>query len=429
MSELLDIVARHVSGEEVGIYSVCSAHPLVLRAALEQAASDDGLALIEATANQVNQYGGYTGQTPAAFRDHVWSQADAAGIPRTRVLLGGDHSGPTCWQSLPAQEALARSEILVSDYVSGGFRKIHLDCSMACAGDAQAVPTELIADRSATLCAAAEAAWQVAGGEPPVYVIGSEVPTPGGAHEAIGALAVTEVASVRETLEAHRIAFARRGVEQAWERVVALVVQPGVEFDHAQVVDYAPEKARALSACLEEGGSRVFEAHSTDYQTAGALDALVRDHFAILKVGPALTYALREALWALDAIEREWRGSVPPDGLRATVLSAMRANPVHWRRYYHGTGQALELELEYSLSDRMRYYWPEATVAAAAERLCRSIDHRTPLTLLRQYLPAEYTAVREGRVELRGAELVRYHVRQTLRDYARACDPTSGPHS
>ena len=317
---------------------------------------------------------------------------------------------------------------MVRAYVEAGFRKLHVDCSMPCAGDPAVLPDGTIAARAADLCAAAETAWRNIGDEPPVYVIGTEVPTPGGATESLERLAVTRPEAVDATLETHRATFSARGLDGAWRRVVALVVQPGVEFDHAQVVDYAPEKARALSACLEEGGSRVFEAHSTDYQTAGALDALVRDHFAILKVGPALTYALREALWALDAIEREWRGSVPPDGLRATVLSAMRANPVHWRRYYHGAGQALELELEYSLSDRMRYYWPEATVAAAAERLCRSIDHRTPLTLLRQYLPAEYTAVREGRVELRGTELVRYHVRQTLRDYARACDPTSGPH-
>lgn len=37
----------------------------------------------------------------------------------------------------------------------------------------------------------------------------------------------------------------------------------------------------------------VFEAHSTDYQTKEAYKQLVHDHFAILKVGPALTFAMR----------------------------------------------------------------------------------------------------------------------------------------
>ena len=34
MNAMLDLVRRHKSGEPVGIYSVCSAHPLVLEAAL-----------------------------------------------------------------------------------------------------------------------------------------------------------------------------------------------------------------------------------------------------------------------------------------------------------------------------------------------------------------------------------------------------------
>ena len=46
----------------------------------------------------------------------------------------------------------------------------------------------------------------------------------------------------------------------------------------------------------------VFEAHSTDYQPPESLSRLVIDGFAILKVGPGLTFALREALYALDEI-------------------------------------------------------------------------------------------------------------------------------
>ncbi|MEN5354458.1 class II D-tagatose-bisphosphate aldolase, non-catalytic subunit, partial [Luteimonas sp. TWI165] len=155
-------------------------------------------------------------------------------------------------------------------------------------------------------CRAAEAAHARAGGEPPVYVIGTEVPVPGGATEAIDGLAVTAPEAALATIEAHRDAFAAAGLQAAWTRVIASVVQPGVEFDHHQVIDYVPAAAHALSAAIEQVPGLVFEAHSTDYQTPEALAALVRDHFAILKVGPGLTFALREALWALDAIEREW---------------------------------------------------------------------------------------------------------------------------
>ena len=309
MRALLDLVRRHRAGERVGIFSVCSAHPLVLRAALEQARARDGHVLIEATSNQVNQDGGYTGLRPGGFRDLVWGLADESGLARERVLLGGDHLGPNCWQTLPAAAALQRAAAMIGEYVQAGFRKLHLDCSMRCADDSHALADEVVAQRSAALCAAAEAAWRDAGGEAPVYIIGTEVPVPGGAQETLHELAVTTPEAARATLGAHRAAFARNGLEAPWERVIGLVVQPGVEFDHDAVVDYVPARARALSQWLESQPSLVFEAHSTDYQTPQALTALVRDHFAILKVGPALTFALREAVWALDRIATEWLGA------------------------------------------------------------------------------------------------------------------------
>ena len=61
--------------------------------------------------------------------------------------------------------------------------------------------------------------------------------------------------------------------------MIASVVQPGVEFDHHEVIDYAPDKARALSDAIARVPGMVYEAHSTDYQTRTALAALVRDHF------------------------------------------------------------------------------------------------------------------------------------------------------
>jgi D-tagatose-1,6-bisphosphate aldolase subunit GatZ/KbaZ len=419
---LRDLVRRHRAGERIGIYSVCSAQPLVLHAALTHAGETDGHILIEATSNQVNQEGGYTGMRPGQFRDLVFSMADTHGLPRERVLLGGDHLGPNAWQSLPAAEALERAGIMVAEYVRAGFRKIHLDCSMRCAGDPAVLPDSTIAARSAALCVQAEEAWRACGGEPPVYVIGTEVPVPGGAHESLGELAVTEPEAALATVATHRDAFAQRALEDAWERVVALVVQPGVEFDHERVIDYQPNKAVRLSECILQIPHAVFEAHSTDYQSAPSLAALVRDHFAILKVGPALTFALREAVWALDCIDREWHGAQQAANVRAALLDAMRANPKHWRQYYHAAGQALDVQLEYSLSDRIRYYWPEPAVTAALGRLQAAFATQTPpLALLSQYLPAAHAAVRAGTLAPRMPELLTHHVRQVLAQYSHAC--------
>lgn len=424
MKALLELVRRHRAGEAVGIYSVCSAHPLALRAALEHARARDGHALIEATSNQVNQDGGYTGLRPAQFRDLVWGLADQSGLSRERVLLGGDHLGPNAWQSLPAAEALGRAAVMVSEYVRAGYRKIHLDCSMSCADDPRVLSDEIVAGRTAALCAQAEEAWRSCGGEPPVYVVGTEVPVPGGAQETLSELAVTEPLAALATVSAHRSAFVTNGLEDAWDRVIALVVQPGVEFDHDRVIDYRPQKARHLSKCIEDLPDLVFEAHSTDYQTDAALRALVRDHFAILKVGPAVTFALREAVWALDRIDREWHGESQAVNLRPVLLEVMRADPRHWRKYYHGSGHALDLQLEYSLSDRIRYYWPDPAVVAALARLRAAFEGGTPpLALLSQYLPAAHAAVRAGKIPARMTDLVIHHVRQVLSHYSRACDP------
>ncbi len=375
---LLARIRRHKAGQPVGVYSVCSAHPLVLANAFALAARRGSLALVEATSNQVNQDGGYTGMRPAAFRELVLSLAAGAGLPAERVVLGGDHLGPNCWQSLPAAEALARAATMVDEYVAAGFRKIHLDCSMPCAGDPPSLDDGQVATRAAALCAVAERRWREAGGQAPVYVVGTEVPPPGGARESLHDLQVTLPAAALATLETHRQAFARQGLQSAWERVIGLVVQPGVEFDHREVVDYQPARASALSRCLDDLPGIVFEAHSTDYQCAGALAALVRDHFAILKVGPGATFALREALWGLDALAAEWLGPAAAPGLRATVMAEMRADPSHWRSHYHSSGAALDLELQYSLSDRVRYYWTRPAVVAALARLERALDAQPP---------------------------------------------------
>jgi len=422
MNALLDIVRRHKSGETVGMYSVCSAHPLVLEAALRFAHRTESVALIEATSNQVNQDGGYTGMRPAAFRARVLALATEVGLPHHRVVLGGDHLGPNCWQHLPAATALEKAGVMVGDYVTAGFRKIHLDCSMSCADDPRALGDEVIAERNASLCEITEAAWRRTGGEPPGYIIGSEVPVPGGAHETLETLSVTTPDAAHATIEAHRKAFARHGVDAAWERVMGLVVQPGVEFDHHQVIDYVQPKAVALSRCIESVPGMVFEAHSTDYQTPAALQALVEDHFAILKVGPGVTFALREAFWALSDMATQLH-LMPQESLKDAMLAQMKRDPRYWSAYYLEL-ERREFDLQFSLSDRIRYYWSAPAVERACAQLFAALASQgIPLTLISQYLPVQYAAIREGRLNNHPRELVLDVVEQVLRHYDRACRP------
>ena len=276
------LVSERLTEGAAGVTSVCSAHPLVIEAALLHGARAARRVLIEATCNQVNQEGGYTGMTPADFRGFVETIASRIGFDPSRIVLGGDHLGPNPWKGLPAEEALARAEAMVAAYARAGFSKIHLDASMGCAGEPASVPDSVAAQRAGRLAEVAEAAGAP---RPIAYVVGTEVPAPGGAGDALE-VHVTEPDAARATIEAHEKAFRARGLEAAFARVIALVVQPGVEFGASEVVRYDRAKARRLSAALDDLPQFVFEAHSTDYQTRGALAALVADGFAILKVGP-----------------------------------------------------------------------------------------------------------------------------------------------
>lgn len=423
MSNPLDtVVALHKRGEPVGVTSICSAHPLVLQAAMAQAREDGDLVLIEATSNQVDQDGGYTGMRPADFRDLVYRAADQAGLPRERVVLGGDHLGPNRWRSLPAEQAMARADVLVAAYVEAGFTKIHLDCSYPCADDQTPLTDEVMAARAARMLAVAERTAAATGRAGELrYVIGTEVPVPGGAEETIEELLPTTTESARSTLARHRTAFAEQGLEHVWPQVMALVVQPGVEFDHLRVVDYDRDRTKDLQRVLDDEPTMVFEAHSTDYQTVPRLAALVEDHWAVLKVGPGLTFALREALFGLAAIEAELVAEHNRSNLPEVVEQRMRAEPGQWAKYYTGDAAEQRLARRYSYSDRMRYYWPDPEIQAAERRLLVNLtDRDIPLPLLSQYLPDQYQRVRDGTIGNHPVELVLDRIRDVLRGYRHA---------
>ncbi|ENN88058.1 Putative tagatose 6-phosphate kinase kbaZ [Rhizobium freirei PRF 81] len=411
--------ARYAAGERRGIASICSAHPLVIEAAFLEGLATDTDVLIEATCNQVNQEGGYTGMTPADFRRFVEEIAARVGFDKRRLILGGDHLGPNPWKHLPAEEAMQRSEVMMDAFVRAGFTKIHLDTSMGCAGEPVALSDDITAERAARLALVAEKAAAGSDYDLPVYIIGTEVPIPGGAMEALDHLELTSPAAALETVEVHRRAFAALGLESAFARAIGVVVQPGVEFGNENVVVYDRMAARDLSGVLRHMPQFVFEAHSTDYQPASALRALVEDGFAILKVGPGLTFALREALYGLDQIAAFLDGS--PETLRQGMEALLLAEPKNWQKYYHGNEGELRVQRHFSYSDRIRYYWPHHDAAALVERLFERLGARElPETLVSQYLGALYPAVAAGRVEAKARALVLEAVRSVIRTYYQA---------
>ena len=304
---------------------------------------------------------------------------------------------------------------------------------MACADDAKVLPEHIVARRAAVLCEAAEEALKdlPPGADLPLYVIGTEVPAPGGGSALGAPPAVTTVESLHQTLQVFQAAFAERDLSAAWQRVIAVVVQPGVEFGDNVVFEYDCSKARSLSAGLPQSPSVVYEAHSTDYQHPNALARMVEDHFAILKVGPWLTFAFREAVFSLSASERELlagRKGRRLSQVREVLDQAMLKNPSYWRPYYRGDEHQLRFSRAYSYSDRCRYYWHEPAVQKEIERLIENLTtHPVPLTLISQHLPREYVAIRAKQIENQPGSIIRYHIQSVLRSYAAACGMASSP--
>jgi D-tagatose-1,6-bisphosphate aldolase subunit GatZ/KbaZ len=418
-----EIIARHKAGEHLGICSVCSAHPLVIEAALRFDLHTNNSVLIEATSNQVNQFGGYTGMQPADFRDFVYAIAHEVGFPLERLILGGDHLGPNCWQNEHADAAMEKAIALIEAYVAAGFSKIHLDASMSCADDPVPLDPQVVAERAARLCLAAEQTASEAQKKALTYVIGTEVPVPGGEASSISAVHVTHVEDAARTLETHRVAFKALGLEAAMKRVIAIVVQPGVEFDHTQVIHYQPQAAEALSGWIRQT-PMVYEAHSTDYQSRHAYRALVRDHFAILKVGPALTFALREAIFALAQMENELIAPESRSRVLEVIDEVMLNEPDYWKKYYHPTWSQAMVDIHFSLSDRIRYYWPHPRIRQAVEKLLANLDTvRLPLGLISQFMPLQLERASLNEIVTTPRSLIIDKIQDVLRVYRYGCAP------
>ncbi|MFN4203684.1 MAG: class II D-tagatose-bisphosphate aldolase non-catalytic subunit [Tabrizicola sp.] len=414
MPDLRRIIARNRAGEAIAIPSVCTAHAQALEASLTLAETLDQPLVVEATSNQVNQEGGYTGLTPAAFIGFVQDIAARAGVSPSRILFGGDHLGPQAWRHLPAEQAMDKAHRMVADYAAAGFTKLHLDCSEGCAGEPAQLPDAVTAARSAAL--AATALKHAPDPAALLFVIGTEVPPPGGARaDDHGDIPPTTPDSATATLAAHAKAFAAAGVPH--DLAGGLVVQPGVEFSPMEVHHLPLSRDPGLLAALTDWPGLCLEAHSTDYQHPAAYPRLAELGFAFQKVGPALTFAWREALYALDTI-RAQNGWATGPSLPDTMEEVMLANPAHWQAHVHGQTADPRSERHFGLADRIRYYWPAPAAQQAVSRLLADLDgRRLPDTLLAAHFRAEEIAsARESRHCLPRA-LALARVQTALRPY------------
>lgn len=419
------MIAKRKEGIICGVPSYCTANELVIESVLKQAKRFDDSILIEATANQVNQFGGYTGMKPADYREFVYEIADRIGFPRENVVLGGDHLGPLTWVDEDEASAMDKAEELVRLFVAAGYKKIHLDTSMRLASDPtdEMLSDETIAARGARLYAACEEEYQkLLAKNPdekrPVYIIGSEVPIPGGAQEEEDSISVTKPAAVEKTLAAYKEQFEKVGMGDAFENIIGIVVQPGVEFGDDTVFHYNRVNAAELTAAMQKYDGVVMEGHSTDYQSPAGLKEMVEDGIAILKVGPALTFALRDGIFALSAIEKVMLPEEKQVKFEDVLEKVMMENPGNWQKHYHGNDKELYIKRKYSFSDRCRYYFALPEIQEAIAKLIENIDSvDIPLGLLYQYMPLQYVKVRDGKLAKEGRALLLDSVNEITETY------------
>ena len=419
-----EIIKNYKSGNCVGIFSVCTSNQTVIEAAMEKLKDSSAYLLIEATANQVDQFGGYTGMKPLDFKLYIEKLCTENDFPFERIILGGDHLGPLTWRNVHTSDAMLHAEELIRQYVLAGFTKIHIDTSMPLKDDRSDFGDYIIADRAGLLCKVAEDTFNerlksYPEALHPVYVIGSEVPIPGGAvAEESEGIQVTTSEAFEKTVKTFQDAFEKAGVANAFDYVVGVVVQPGVEFGSEVVWDYNREKAKALTSTIKNYSRIVFEAHSTDYQTKENLRALVEDGFAILKVGPALTFALREGLFGLSQIENELFEEKFRSNFIQVIEDAMLYETGHWDNHYFGSEECVRIERKYSFSDRCRYYLPINVVNCAFNKLMENLNSvEIPLTLISQYMNSQYKEIRNHQLELSPENLLKSKIGEVLDDY------------
>jgi len=418
---LKELVEKNRSGQRAGLYSVCSANELVLRSSLRHAVIHNYPLIIESTSNQVNQFGGYTGMKPHEFIAWVQKIASEENMREEELVLGGDHLGPLLWQHEPESSAMEKSIEMVRAYTLAGFGKIHLDTSMKLADDPPG-PLEIrvCARRGAIL---AKTVYDSFAAMPsrarrPLLIIGSEVPIPGGSKEHEDSVTPTRPEDFLNQVSIFRDEFRKAGID--FNDVAAFVVQPGVEFGDDFVCFYNPQSAAALSGALKTVPGLVFEGHSTDYQNIHNLAELVRDGVAILKVGPALTFALREALFLLEAVEEVITPSHSRSHFKQTLLDEMNSSKKYWEKYYSGSAEEIEYKKLYSYSDRCRYYLPAEKVQKSLELLLNKIP-AVPPALLSQYFPAQFHRYMEGKLTNDPLSVIYDRIGDVCSDYAAAC--------
>lgn len=424
-----EIIRRRKDGILSGVPSYCTANESVLRALIKNSKQKNRMILIEATSNQVNQDKGYTGMDSFDFVNYINKICIECNFDPKMVIKGGDHLGPLPWSNLNADIAMDKAEVLVRMSVRAGFKKIHLDTTMNLGDDPEGPLDEVvIAKRSARLYRACEDEYlkmieRNSSEEHPIFVIGSEVPYAGGIRGSSEEVSVTSPTEFEKTISIFHKVFTEEGIQGAWKYIIAIVVQPGVDFGANHIQLYNHEKSKILCESLKHYPGVVFEGHSTDYQPKAKLKEMVEDGIAVLKVGPALTFAYREALFSLSYIEDILVKKENRSHLKEVLNKVMLEDDHHWKKYYNGSIEDKMALRYFGLSDRSRYYFINEKVKASIDTLISNLTGiEIPMGMLHQFLPIQYKKIRDGILKQDISDIIDDHILDVVRKYEYATE-------
>jgi len=430
-SWLIDIMGTNRRGERKGIYAVTSRNSTVQEVYLQQALADGSPALFEISVDMTGSPGKNGKILPYDFIAKVKQIVVKVGFPPDRLFFGINGLNPSLWQGESVEHTLKKTGAFISDLVGLGFNILGIHAGISLKGDPvdQLLPQKVIIAREAALYQAAErAAAAVPDEKKPLYVIDI--------HPGQGMTEYQKKVVRKEDVEIAVDRFsqtaAAAGLPEIKERLLAVRISLGPGYNGEKVIPFDSSLLKELGGCTYNSKGMMLEALQTDFQSRDMLDRLVNNHFALLSVGPELTYTLREALFSLAMMENETMIGKPGVYLSNFIIEldrAMQSAPQHWQKYYTGNGFEQLIARKYSLYDRSRFFWEDKNVRKMKKRLYDNmVKYPVPLTVLRQFMPRQYERVTAGKIENKPDALVMDAVRCALRRYSCACGWSENPH-
>ncbi len=411
MINIQSVIEQNRDGATIGLPCFCTANEMVLRTLFECCATHDVPAVIEASSNQVNQDGGYTGMSAADFSQWIGLLSAEYGVANERLVMSGAHLGPRPWSHLSPKDALDKTKNLVKDFAAAGFRKIHLDAPVAC-NEEQQPDLQTLATRTARLCEIAEK--HSPHPDQLVYVLTAPMTEPAFesnfSTEAHRAPPATNAEQLNTTLAAYQEAFIKQGLRHAWTKVVSIDAYLGIGFDHFSVHPLRENPIRRLSTEIMKHDGLSLSATSVDYQSSRNLSTLVENHVVFLKTGPELTFRMRESIFALATIAQQIAVTDTPD-IIAVIDSAIIEHPADWAPYFTGDIAIRKQLHHYSFSDRLRYYWNFPDVRSQLLKFISSLDTiKLPEALVSQH----FLAKEFGTLDIPASQLIHGNVKQSI---------------